>query len=335
MRLADLVAYINHDIDDALRAGVIAGADLPAGMAGSAAGTATGSAPWSRDIIGETMRAGSARRDEPGARGGLRRVPGVPLRPGLLRPRTHAEFLKAAKILRDLYEHYLAARGDGPGTRGSRPPRALRARRRLPGRDDRPLRGADLRAALPAAALAGPVTVPAGRPVGLTPRGKAFTKLRKCGRAGRRSRGGGAAVGFRVGRGASARRPWGAGVGRRRAGRREGRRWWGAGRGRLSTRAPGWGVGTPRRGRSRGVFAARGGRRWRCWWSESWGWWKGGGAVLAALVAPFLVVFRGVAPQPAGAGGYPAALAGGGGAAGGRGGAGEAWHRKSCWPTTA
>ncbi|RCK81121.1 MAG: Deoxyguanosinetriphosphate triphosphohydrolase [Candidatus Ozemobacter sibiricus] len=31
VRLADLVAYINHDIDDAIRAGVIALADLPAG----------------------------------------------------------------------------------------------------------------------------------------------------------------------------------------------------------------------------------------------------------------------------------------------------------------
>ena len=31
VRLADRVAYINHDIDDALRAGVIAAAELPAG----------------------------------------------------------------------------------------------------------------------------------------------------------------------------------------------------------------------------------------------------------------------------------------------------------------
>ena len=30
VRLVDRIAYINHDIDDALRAGIISGADLPA-----------------------------------------------------------------------------------------------------------------------------------------------------------------------------------------------------------------------------------------------------------------------------------------------------------------
>ncbi len=31
MRVADLIAYVNHDIDDAIRAGILAAADLPAG----------------------------------------------------------------------------------------------------------------------------------------------------------------------------------------------------------------------------------------------------------------------------------------------------------------
>jgi dGTPase len=109
VRLADLVAYINHDIDDALRAGVITPGDLPAGPIarvggthGDRIGTMVG------DIIGQTLRAGHAH---------VAMSPELELDCGALReflyarvyfdPGTHAEFLKASKILRDLYEHYL------------------------------------------------------------------------------------------------------------------------------------------------------------------------------------------------------------------------------------
>jgi dGTPase len=109
VRLADLVAYINHDIDDALRAGVIAAADLPAGPVervgashGERIGTMVG------DIIDETISAGYTH---------VAMSPGLERDCGLLReflyarvyfnPGTHDEFLKAMKILRDLYDHYL------------------------------------------------------------------------------------------------------------------------------------------------------------------------------------------------------------------------------------
>lgn len=47
VRIADRVAYINHDIDDALRAGVITAADLPrAEMAELEQATPTGSPVW-------------------------------------------------------------------------------------------------------------------------------------------------------------------------------------------------------------------------------------------------------------------------------------------------
>jgi dGTPase len=109
VRLSDLVAYINHDIDDALRAGVIAPADLPAGPVarvgathGRRIGTMVG------DIVEQTRRVGFTH---------VAMSAGLEADCGALReflyarvyfnPGTHAEFLKAAKILRDLYEHYL------------------------------------------------------------------------------------------------------------------------------------------------------------------------------------------------------------------------------------
>ena len=113
VRLADLVAYINHDIDDALRAGVIAADDLPAGPVervgrshGERIGTMVG------DIIAETVRAGYTH---------VAMSPDLERDCGALReflyarvyfnPGTHAEFLKAVKILQDLYDHYLGSVG--------------------------------------------------------------------------------------------------------------------------------------------------------------------------------------------------------------------------------
>lgn len=109
VRLADLVAYINHDIDDALRAGVITVADLPGGpiaRVGSTHGDRIGK--MVRVIIEETLRVGYTH---------VAMSPELEQDCGALReflysrvyfnPGTHAEFLKASKILRDLYEYYI------------------------------------------------------------------------------------------------------------------------------------------------------------------------------------------------------------------------------------
>ena len=109
VRLADLVAYINHDLDDAMRAGVITPADLPPGPTGRVGGTHGGRiGTMVSDIIEETMGSGYTH---------VAMSPGLEQDCGALReflydrvyfnPGTHGEFLKASKILRDLYEHYL------------------------------------------------------------------------------------------------------------------------------------------------------------------------------------------------------------------------------------
>ena len=61
MRVADLIAYVNHDIDDAVRAGVLTEAALPGGAV-----AVLGSSPSARiarmvkDVVMETQRAGLA-----------------------------------------------------------------------------------------------------------------------------------------------------------------------------------------------------------------------------------------------------------------------------------
>ena len=47
MRFADRIAYVNHDVDDAVRAGVLEQDELPTGPSRSSARrTRPGSTPW-------------------------------------------------------------------------------------------------------------------------------------------------------------------------------------------------------------------------------------------------------------------------------------------------
>lgn len=109
VRLSDLVAYINHDIDDAMRAGVITPADLPAGpvgRVGSSHGDRIGA--MVSDLIEETIRVGYTHvAMSPHLEQDCRELREFLYARVYFNPGTHAEFLKAAKILRDLYEHYL------------------------------------------------------------------------------------------------------------------------------------------------------------------------------------------------------------------------------------
>jgi dGTPase len=61
MRVADLIAYVNHDIDDAARAGLLAADDLPAGPVGLL-GTSSSAriATLVKDVVAQTMSAGLA-----------------------------------------------------------------------------------------------------------------------------------------------------------------------------------------------------------------------------------------------------------------------------------
>ena len=113
VRIADIIAYVNHDIDDATRAGLILPEDIP------------------RDCL-ERLGDSHGRRIDTMVKDIIEQAQGTePLKVGLsenvleatvrLRdflydrvydlPQVHADFHKSAKILRELYAHYLEKKG--------------------------------------------------------------------------------------------------------------------------------------------------------------------------------------------------------------------------------
>ncbi len=109
VRVADIVAYVNHDMDDALRAGILVENDLPADICvvlGERHSKRTGA--MVRDIIVESLAAGDGRlhvsKDMLQAISDLRMF----LYEKVYRYyRVHNEFEKAQHIIRDLYCYFM------------------------------------------------------------------------------------------------------------------------------------------------------------------------------------------------------------------------------------
>jgi dGTPase len=111
VRLVDRIAYINHDIDDALRAGVLARADLPGaeiGLLGS-----TGSSRIDtlvHDLVETSERAGDiAQSDEVGA--AMLSLRTFMFERVYLSEHARAEHRKAREVVRTIFGH-LVMRGD-------------------------------------------------------------------------------------------------------------------------------------------------------------------------------------------------------------------------------
>ena len=113
VRIADIIAYINHDIDDAIRGGVISQGDIPRDCLERLGETHSKRInTMVNDIISETVRAGGGRltlREET-----LSAI--LDLREFLWErvyenETVHADFPKAAKILKELYQHLMENSG--------------------------------------------------------------------------------------------------------------------------------------------------------------------------------------------------------------------------------
>ena len=139
VRLVDRIAYINHDIDDAVRAGVLQLADLPAeeiAVLGD-----TGSRRIDRlvhDLVEHSERAGDiVQGEEVGA--AMMRLRGFMFQNVYLGPTARAEHAKIERVMRGLFDWFC----DHPeelAADGGRRRDAGRPRDRLPRRHDRPLR---------------------------------------------------------------------------------------------------------------------------------------------------------------------------------------------------
>jgi dGTPase len=111
VRVADLIAYLNHDVDDALRAGVIRPEQIPPQVF-AALGGSHGQRidAMVRDVIRETL----SRDLEAVAMGTETHQAAVELRSFLYdrvyeNPTVHGDFVKASKILEELYDRFLEA----------------------------------------------------------------------------------------------------------------------------------------------------------------------------------------------------------------------------------
>lgn len=109
VRVADIIAYVNHDMDDALRAGIIKDEDLPAeikAVVGDRHSKRTGA--MVRDLIVETLTANNGRLHF--SEKMLRAI--TDLRAFLYENvyrfyKVHNEFEKAQRVIRDLYFYFL------------------------------------------------------------------------------------------------------------------------------------------------------------------------------------------------------------------------------------
>jgi dGTPase len=108
VRLADIVAYINHDIDDALRAGVIEPGELPREHIDAVGSTHAGRIGYMvRDIVISTLDAEVERAVmSPELVGHCRGLRAFLYDRVYFNPGTHREFTKASRLLRELYEHF-------------------------------------------------------------------------------------------------------------------------------------------------------------------------------------------------------------------------------------
>ena len=150
VRLVDRIAYINHDIDDALRAGILRFEDLPRAEIELLGATGPDRIETLvRDLL---ERSGDAAGHRAGRGGGGSDAP--PPRRSCSTPCTsapEAQQREAADRAHAAHAVRALRRRAAPGAhRGCRPGAA---RDRLAGRDDRPLRGAYLRRPLPSARI--------------------------------------------------------------------------------------------------------------------------------------------------------------------------------------
>jgi len=108
VRLVDRIAYINHDIDDAVRAGVLAVADLPAeeiAVLGE-----TGSRRIDRlvhDLVEHSERAGDIVQGEQ-VGGAMMRLRGFMFQTVYLGPTARAEHAKIERVMRGLFDWFCA-----------------------------------------------------------------------------------------------------------------------------------------------------------------------------------------------------------------------------------
>ncbi|MDO8185101.1 deoxyguanosinetriphosphate triphosphohydrolase [Conexibacter sp. JD483] len=108
VRLLDRVAYINHDIDDAVRAGVLAERDLPAApIAALGASGAQRIDLLVHDVVEQSARAGDDIVQSAEAGAAMAELRGYMFEHVYLGPAARAEHDKIKRVVSTLFDHYV------------------------------------------------------------------------------------------------------------------------------------------------------------------------------------------------------------------------------------
>ena len=110
VRMADIIAYVNHDLDDAARAGVISEAQIPANLQ-KLFGTSHSQriCTMVNDLVVQTAKAGGERLTmSPHIMEGITELRGFLYENVYETNRVHDDFVKAMKVLRELYEYFIS-----------------------------------------------------------------------------------------------------------------------------------------------------------------------------------------------------------------------------------
>jgi len=109
VRVADIIAYVNHDLDDAVRAGIIREEQLPVKLYEKLGGTHSQRInTMVRDLIYATLEQGGARLTmSPEIMSAIFDLRAFLYTNVYETHKVHDDFIKAKKVVRELYQHFL------------------------------------------------------------------------------------------------------------------------------------------------------------------------------------------------------------------------------------
>lgn len=109
VRVADIIAYVNHDIDDAIRAGVLDDNQIPTHLQNLLGRTSSARiGAMVIDLVTQTLAVGGERLTmSPDILEAINELRGFLYKNVYENYKVHAEFIKAMKLLRELYQYFL------------------------------------------------------------------------------------------------------------------------------------------------------------------------------------------------------------------------------------
>ena len=109
VRVADIIAYVNHDMDDALRAGIVKEGQMPADIYNKLGKTNSERIDTMvKDIIYSTLAEGGVRLTmSPEIMSAMSEMRSFLFKNVYETSKVHDDFIKAMKVVKELYQHFL------------------------------------------------------------------------------------------------------------------------------------------------------------------------------------------------------------------------------------